>query len=400
MRRGAFVGSAAVAEVVPGTMGDEVTYLIVGGGLQAGLLALSILHHQKRATVTLVERDAHVGGNHTWCFHSGDMPSHAAHLAEPLTQYSWPSYRVRFPDLERSVPLQYRCFDSAHLAATLTARAEQTERLRIRCNCAALSVHPTHVTVQGGGRIDGDVVLDARGPDSAGGPQTGYQKFVGLDVELAAPVTLGEPILMDATVTQRDGFRFFYVLPFSPTRLLIEDTYFSNSPALDVAAVEEEIHRYAAAAGWDIASVNRREQGVLPMPWVAPFSEPNELPVQTGYRGGWFHPATGYSVPVAARLAEYVGLHPGPLAGPAWDAFRNNHRRQFAYGCLLNRFLFTAFAPSDRWHVFSRFYRLPLAPIERFYALRMTAGDRVRMLAGRPPRGFSIRRALTKGTTT
>ena len=42
---------------------------------------------------------------------------------------------------------------------------------------------------------------------------------------------------MDATVPQRDGFRFVYTLPFAPDRVLIEDTYYSDGLDLDPAAL-------------------------------------------------------------------------------------------------------------------------------------------------------------------
>ena len=46
---------------------------------------------------------------------------------------------------------------------------------------------------------------------------------------------------MDATVPQVDGYRFFYVLPLAPDRLLVEDTYFSDSTHLDVAQLRTEM---------------------------------------------------------------------------------------------------------------------------------------------------------------
>ena len=37
----------------------------------------------------------------------------------------------------------------------------------------------------------------------------GYQKFLGLELKLSCPSPIREPLLMDARVAQRDGFRFF-----------------------------------------------------------------------------------------------------------------------------------------------------------------------------------------------
>jgi lycopene beta-cyclase len=59
--------------------------------------------------------------------------------------------------------------------------------------------------------------------------------------------------------------------------------------------------------------------------------------------------------------------------------------------------LFHAFAPAERYRVLERFYRLPAATIQRFYALETTLGDRAQILCGRPPTGFSWSRLLAGG---
>jgi lycopene beta-cyclase len=66
---------------------------------------------------------------------------------------------------------------------------------------------------------------------------------------------------------------------------------------------------------------------------------------------------------------------------------------------LLNRLLFRAVPPAERWRVLERFHGLPVETIERFYAMRTTAADRARILFGRPPRGLSWRAALRELST-
>ena len=58
---------------------------------------------------------------------------------------------------------------------------------------------------------------------------------------------------------------------------------------------------------------------------------------------------------------------------------------------------FQAVPPAARRNVLERFYQLPEPSIARFYALTTTAFDRARILCGRPPRGLSLGRAVTKG---
>ena len=67
---------------------------------------------------------------------------------------------------------------------------------------------------------------------------------------------------------------------------------------------------------------------------------------------------------------------------------------QRRFGCLLNRLMFRAMPPADRWTALDRFYRLPEPIIARFYGSRTTAFDRLRLLLGRPPAGVSWRRVI------
>jgi lycopene beta-cyclase len=47
--------------------------------------------------------------------------------------------------------------------------------------------------------------------------------------------------------------------------------------------------------------------------------------------------------------------------------------------------LFRAGSPSQRFRVLERFYGLPEPSIRRFYAGRLAASDKMRLLAGKPP---------------
>ena len=59
--------------------------------------------------------------------------------------------------------------------------------------------------------------------------------------------------------------------------------------------------------------------------------------------------------------------------------------RHQGYFRLLNRMLFLAGRPDERWRVMQRFYRLPEGLIQRFYAGRLTRLDKLRIVSGKPP---------------
>jgi lycopene beta-cyclase len=267
---------------------------------------------------------------------------------------------------------------------------------RVIYSVRAAEVGARAVRLVDGRILTADAVIDARGSDSAAAA-AGFQKFLGLELDLESAGPWQAPVVMDATVPQLDGYRFVYVLPFTRRRVLVEDTAYANSPDLDCPAIESRILDYAARHGARVSRIRRRESGVLPLPDRTGSLRPDPAsgPLRIGYRGDFFHPVTGYSLPLAVRVARVLAS-----AGTAVEMARAlaSLSRQLApqrrFGCLLNRLLFGAMRPNARWTALERFYRLPEATIARFYGSRTTAFDRMRFLMGRPPVGVSWRRLV------
>jgi lycopene beta-cyclase len=370
-------------------------YVLVGGGLANGLVALALRARHPRVRIALVEAGPAVGGNHTWSFHETDLDERAAAAVEPLVVRRWGAVDVAFPDGRRTIPTGYATISSARFDEVLRATLA-VPGSTLALGARAVSIGPGEVRLADGRRLAGRVVLDGRGParprhfESAG-----FQKFLGLEVELAPGAPLPDrPLLMDATVPQLDGYRFVYVLPLGARRALVEDTYYSDSPELERETLRSRVRSYLEERGFSVARVLREEAGALPIPWSHEGTAPLGSPVRLGYLGGWFHPTTGYSLPIAARVAATIAAHPPEEVAGALAAEWRALRRQARFCHALNRLLFRAAVPGARWQVFSRFYRLPQATIERFYALQTTATDRARIVCGRPPAGVTIRSAL------
>ncbi len=305
----------------------------------------------------------------------------------------WDSYDVAFPAHRRTLASPYACVTSARLADRVTAAVDT-----VWLGEPATVIEPHRIATPTR-ELSATVVIDARGPHQLTGTNCGWQTFVGQ--ELHAPNHgLTRPMVMDATVEQAGerapAMRFMYVLPLDHDRLLIEDTAFDDSPYLDVAEGRRAIARYAASKQWTIGEVLREETGLLPLPLAIEPPSPTSSPLIAGYAGGWFHPVTGYSFPIAARLASLIASHrPDELFGSQLAAFAETHATQLGFATRLNRMLFRWFAGDRRYHVLERFYRLPEPTIRRFYALALTRFDRARFFLGRPPRGLSWKSLLT-----
>ncbi len=373
-------------------------YLLVGGGLQNALIALALLARRPDVRLTLIEKEARLGGNHTWCFHAGDAPAAAQRWLDELVVRRWPCHDVWFSGHRRRLQQAYSAITSERLHQVLSERLRGSPHARI-LTATVRQVARDQVTLDDGSTLRAELVIDARGPDRAARfPAAGYQKFLGLELELCGGEMPDAPLLMDATVEQLDGFRFMYVLPWDDRRVLVEDTYYSSDPLLDAGTLEERIFAYARGRGWQVARVLRSEAGVLPLPTRSARTAAAPQVLSAGYAGGLFHPTTGYSLPVALRFALRVASLPASaLGGEGHARWLSTHERQFRFGVRLNRLLFEAFAPERRHRVLERFYRLPADTIRRFYALETTGFDRARILCGRPPAGFSLPRLLAAG---
>jgi lycopene beta-cyclase len=359
--------------------------LLVGGGLANGLLALRLSQVRPELDVRIVEGADRLGGVHTWSFFDADLTEAQQAWIAPLIVHRWPGYCVRFPQFERRLSTGYRSVTAERFAQVIQAALPE----KIMLNAPVASVSPREAVLTDGRRLRARAVIDGRGPTATPDLALGFQKFVGLEVRLAQPHGLTEPIVMDACVDQAGGYRFLYTLPFDERTLLIEDTRYTDGAELDRDVFRQGVLDYAAQQGWVIETILREEDGVLPVALdgdITAHLERHGPVALSGLRAGLFHPTTGYSLPDAVRLADHLAesLRVDDVAGDIRRRARDVWAERGFYR-LLNRMLFRAAKPQERYKVLERFYRLPQPLIERFYAAGSTLGDKARILSGKPP---------------
>ena len=362
--------------------------LLVGGGLANSLIALELSSRRPDLCVVMLERRVERDVDHTWCVFRTDLSDRSWSLLEPLFDNVWPSYDIAFPTHRRSLATPYARLTSERLGE----RVEAVLGANLVRGAAVSALTARGADCEDERSFVAPLVIDGRGFTGSAALRLAYQKFVGLEVELDGPHGVAAPIVMDATVAQLDGFRFLYVLPLAPNRLLLEDTRYSNGPSLDVADLKAEAHTYAAKHGWTIARVARSETGVLPVVLdgdITRFWRETVPGVPTvGVAGAFFHPTTGYSLPFAARVATAVADCPTLTSKAVRRLTEAMSKRGWAGGRLyrgLNRMMFEVAEPENRYRVLQRFYTLPWRLIERFYASRLSLRDQLRILVGKPP---------------
>ncbi|WP_181702705.1 lycopene beta-cyclase CrtY [Chthonobacter albigriseus] len=359
--------------------------ILVGGGLANGLLARRLRMHRPEVTLLVLEASDRIGGEHTWSFHDTDLLPREREWIEPLVVRHWRGQSVRFPSQSRVLSGGYASITSDRFRQVIAADIGG-DNIRLRTPVRALT--PTTATLADGTMLTAKAVIDGRGPVATPHMAFGHQVFVGHVFRLSHPHGLDRPVIMDATVPQTDGYRFIYLLPFAPEVLLVEDTGYVASEAREK---HDYTYDYVDQQGWEPIDTLRSEVGDLPITLSgdidAFWKEAAGVP-KLGAAGGFFHPTTGYSLPDAVRTADLIAHLPTLDAAAIFAALeahaKAQWRRQGFYRAL-NRMLFLAAKPAGRRPIFARFYALPEPLIARFYAGRSTLGDKIRILAGRPP---------------
>ncbi|MCA0903915.1 lycopene beta-cyclase CrtY [Qipengyuania aquimaris] len=379
-------------------MGREYDIAIVGGGLAGGLTALAIHRAHPTMRIALVEAGESFGGNHRWSWFEHDLRPEATDLLSGFTATSWTGgNEVRFPAHTRQLAANYRSLDSRDFDAHLRRQLPQDAILTRK---RATHLDANRVKFGDGSAIKARAVIDCRDAVPSEHLAGGWQVFLGQHLRTRAPHGIERPVIMDATVDQPGAYRFIYLLPLGENEIFVEDTYYADSPVLDREMLARRIEDYAKAKGWS-AEVIHEENGVLPVitggdfgAYRASLQQPGVA--LSGARGGFVHPLTSYTMPVAAAnaLAIAGAAHlPGPELADFVGKRAHDHWRGTRFYRLLGKMLFDAAIPEERYRVFERFYRLPEPLIERFYAARSTRFDKLRILSGKPP--VPISRAVT-----
>lgn len=362
---------------------------IVGGGLAGGLIALALARKRPGCSIKLIEGGRRLGGNHLWSFFATDIAPADRWLIAPLISYGWTRYEVAFPAHRRTIRAPYYSVESDRFDRVVREALPEDALMLKRKVLAASS---TAVVLADGDRVEAGGVIDCRGPAELGMLDLGWQKFYGRELALGDAHDLRNPLIMDATVEQIDGYRFMYALPFAATRVFVEDTYYSDSPEFDIAASADRIDAWVAERGWQVERMTRDEGGSLPVVmggdfeayWVSGGSKV----AKAGARAGLFHPLTSYSLPDAVKTAALVARASNLDGAALHDMLHGFARRTWkrrGFYRMLAAMLFRAAEPAERYRVLERFYRLDARLIARFYAAQSTLFDRGRVLSGKPP---------------
>src|SRR5579875_2461665 len=368
--------------------------VILGAGCAGLAAAVALTRRGIDREIALIDRRTGWQDDRTWSFWSADGDPAASSATA-----AWSDWRVTTDTadvLRRRRGLRYRRVRGIdHYRASLAELAGSGRvHLRLGERVLRLEERPDAppVVVTSTGRIVPGLLIDCRGPrldaaTVADARRRGVwlgQEFLGLRVRAKRPVfDASAATLLDFRLPQRDGIRFAYVLPTSPTEALVESVRIAPGAHIDVRAHHDLLRSYLAdrfGLGEGDVTVLGEERGCIPMTDADPGGVRGPGHVALGLAGGGARPSTGYAFLRIQRSA--AALADALVAGRTPDLALDGPRRRLLDAVFL-RFLVRH--PDDVPAVFARmFARTPPAALLRFLGDTSTVLDEALLIAALP----------------
>lgn len=282
--------------------------IIIAGGGGAGLgLACALLESPLRGcSLMIIDRDAKQQNDRTWCFWGGPETPFTS-----IARHAWDRLMVTSDGFEQVYPME----DPAHRGWRywMVSGADY-----YRHTLQKLQAHPNVHFVLGSVdsiqsdsrqaqvRVNGETftanwVFDSilRPGDLEVDPRRHHvlkQHFEGWEIETPLPTfDPSRATLFDFRTPQHNDLRFFYVLPFSTTRALVEYTIFSADllkPAEYSSAMRSYLREHFGVTDFNI---QHTEHAWIPMTDYPFQRRAGPRVMNIGTRGGLVKPSTGYA---------------------------------------------------------------------------------------------------------
>jgi lycopene beta-cyclase len=355
--------------------------LIAGGGLAGSLAALAMARHRPDVPILIVEERETFGGGAHRNFADAELGQDGAELVGPLAIDRWPGFYVAFAGFSRKLKAEWSGFgpDDIHRAMIQALQPKQ-----YRLGTKVVAVREDALVLDGGETIKAEGAIDARGPTNMSTLDLLYEVRLERDYRFGAPHLVDRPVLIDATVDQGAGLRFFQCVPLSEERLLIADICISERAQPDEQA-PARLAAYVKARGWERPRASRERTDSRPLPLGGDFSAFWRLggarAAKLGLRGGFVHPVTGRTIADDAAMALLLARQ-RDFSGNALHDLFEAEAKQLWKKREFPRSVIGAIAeapPEDRRAIVARLYRLDPGVIQRLQVDRLGLFDRRRI---------------------
>ena len=270
----------------------EFDYIIIGGGCAGLSLAyeLEINNKLKDKSLAIIENRNQYHRDKTWSFWKV-----FDHNFEDCVIKSWNSFTINtsknFHELN-SIEYPYQSIDSGKFYKKINSR------LSVNSN---ISFFKSLNEINSTNAIIFNSVFEGELDKSKL-----WQHFQGIEIETPKNIFDDEILnLMDFNCDQRNSVHFFYTLPFSKNRALIETTWLSDLKNQSLRDYDIQLENYIKSnLGIKDYKVNFTEKGAIPL--FFPPIKKNKKIINIGSVGGMTRLSTGYTFLNIQEHSKYL----------------------------------------------------------------------------------------------
>jgi lycopene beta-cyclase len=313
-------------------MPDPKPYdVVIAGGGAAGLsLAYRLAQALPNLSLLVIDEQVKRENDHTWCYWS-----RTDSYLTPIVYRTWDRLRVTSDASDQIMdlsPYRYRLVRAADFYRFMRAELGGKDNIDFLLGTIeriADGKDSAEVTVNAL-TYSGRWVFDSRYRSSEYRPLTRhyhylFQHFLGWEVETTEPVF--DPDIVqwfDFRTPQLGDMRFFYLLPYSERRALVEYTVFSTE-LLPLATYRNALRSYIGGTlGTADYHILEEEEDLIPMTDHPARRRSGHHLMNIGTRGGRVKPSSGYAFrriqKDAVAIVRSLKQHDHPFDVPASPA--------------------------------------------------------------------------------
>ena len=270
----------------------EFDYIIIGGGCAGLSLAYELEIHEKfkNKTLAIIEPRNDYIRDKTWSFWKV-----AAHNFEDCVKHSWSNFSINIPNQTKYIECDnfpYQSIDSSLFYQKIINTLKKNTNIHFFKNINEISTENSFVFNSVSDVSDSKNDL--------------WQHFSGIEIETNKDVFDDQIFnLMDFDCDQRDSVHFFYTLPFSKKKALVETTWVSNlnhpSNQDYSTQLEDYIKNKLKIKNYEIKF---KETGAIPLFHPKNIKKINQMEIGTA--GGMTRLSTGYTFMNIQDQSKYI----------------------------------------------------------------------------------------------
>ncbi len=271
----------------------EFDYVIIGGGCAGLSLAYELDLHQKlnEKTLAIVEPRTEYKRDKTWSFWKVDP-----HNFEDCVKKNWKEFSIKTSSDSKVIKCDsfpYQSIDSGLFYNKINERLKKNKNIKFFKNIKDLNTNNSFIFNSVPSLQDGGSNL--------------WQHFHGIEIQTNEDFFNDNTVdLMDFNCDQRNNVHFFYVLPFSKNKAMIETTWLSKENK-SLKDYESQIKNYINRLGLKDYKINFKEEGAIPL--FYPVNEKEKNKVNIGTAGGMTRLSTGYTFLNIQEHSKYIRMN-------------------------------------------------------------------------------------------